>query len=135
MYKHILVAVSFEEDHDPTASILVANVLADKGARVTVLHVADHIPSYAISYMPAEYMRDLRTAIQAELDDLAGQFTNGRGVLVEGHPGRTILEWSEANAVNCIVLDSHRPGLEDYFLGSTASRIVRHAQCSVHVVR
>jgi universal stress protein F len=25
--------------------------------------------------------------------------------------------------------------LQDYFLGSTAGRVVRHAQCSVHVIR
>ena len=135
MYKHILVAVSFEEDHDPTSSIRVARALADTRARVTVLHVTEHVPKYAIAYMPPEYARDLQAAIQAELDDLAAQFRNGRGVVVDGHSGRTVLEWAEENAVDCIVLDSHRPGLEDYFLGSTASRVVRHAQCSVHVVR
>ena len=135
MYKHILVAVAFEEDHDPAASMQAAKVLANKGARFTVLHVTDQFPDYAISYMPEGYVSDLQTAIQASLDDLAGRFKNSRGVMVKGHSGRTILVWAEANAVDCIVLDSHRPGLEDYFLGSTASRVVRHAHCSVHVVR
>ena len=135
MYEHILVAVSFEEEHDPTSSIQAAKALADKGARVTLLHVTEHVPSYAIKYMSQEYARDLQMAVHAELSDLAAQFKNGKGVVVDGHSSRTILEWAEENEVDCIVLDSHRPGLEDYFLGSTASRVVRHAHCAVHVVR
>ncbi len=135
MYKHILVAVSFEEEHDPTNSIRVAKTLADKGAQVTLLHVTEHVPSYAIKYVPPEYARDLKSAIYTELIDLAAQFTGGSAVVIEGHSSRAILDWAEENAVDCIVLDSHRPGLDDYFLGSTASRVVRHAHCSVHVVR
>ena len=34
-----------------------------------------------------------------------------------------------------IVIASHDPGLADYLLGSTAGRVVRHAHCSVLVVR
>jgi nucleotide-binding universal stress UspA family protein len=34
-----------------------------------------------------------------------------------------------------IVLGSHKPDLKDYLLGSNAALIVRHAMCSVWVVR
>jgi len=135
MYKHVLVAVDFDENHEPTKSLEAAQALADKGARVSVLHVKEEIPSFAIAYMPDGYADSLMEAIQSQLDTLAKQFDHGTGVLVEGHSGRTILEWAEANAVDCIVVASHRPDLQDYLLGSTAGRIVRHAQCSVHVVR
>ncbi len=40
-----------------------------------------------------------------------------------------------AHAVDCIVIGSHKPGLSDYLLGSTAARVVRHAPCAVHVYR
>ena len=40
----------------------------------------------------------------------------------------------EKNA-DMIIIASHRPGLQDYFLGSTAAKVVRHATCSVLVVR
>ena len=36
---------------------------------------------------------------------------------------------------DCIVIGSHKPGLIDYLLGSTAARVVRHAPCAVHVLR
>jgi nucleotide-binding universal stress UspA family protein len=34
-----------------------------------------------------------------------------------------------------IVMASHRPELKDYLLGPNAARVVRHAECSVLVVR
>ena len=55
--------------------------------------------------------------------------------VVEGHAGRSIVDYAEKNGVDLIVIASHRPGLQDFFLGSTAARVVRHAQCCVHVLR
>ena len=49
--------------------------------------------------------------------------------------GRAITEHAKENAIDCIVVASHRPGLQDIFIGSTADWVVRHAPCSVHVVR
>jgi len=37
--------------------------------------------------------------------------------------------------VDLIIVGSHKPGLQDYLLGSTAARVVRHAMCSVLVGR
>jgi len=85
--------------------------------------------------MPGSYELGLKETIRNRLEGLAAQFENGVGVLIEGHSGQTILEWAEANEVDCIVIMSHQPGLQDYFLGNKAGRVVRHARCSVHVVR
>ena len=43
-------------------------------------------------------------------------------------------EASEWDA-DLVVVGSHRPVMSDYLLGSNAKTIVRHAQCSVLVVR
>ena len=56
-------------------------------------------------------------------------------VVVDGHSARTILDYAEEHGVDCIVMASHRPDITDYFLGSTAARVVRHAACAVHVLR
>lgn len=135
MYQHILVTVAFDTDHAPERSLQAARLLSSSDTKVTVLHVKEKIPSYAISYVPADYEAELKTTIRDQLEGLAAQFQNGAGVLIEGHTGQAILEWASTNQVDCIVIKSHRPGLQDYFLGSTASRVVRHAQCSVHVIR
>ena len=53
----------------------------------------------------------------------------------EGAPASTILDVAGELSVDMIVIGSHDPGLADYFLGSVAARVVRHAHCSVLVVR
>ena len=135
MYKNVLVPVSFDEDRDAAGAAEVAKVLAGDDGRITLLHVMEQIPAYAISYMPTEYLVESREAIEAELAELAAQMPRTQGVVINGHSGRTIVDWAEENGVDCIVIASHRPGMQDLLLGSTAHQVVRHANCAVHVVR
>jgi len=135
MYSHVLVPISFDEDRDAAGAARVARLLAGDDGRITLLHVMEQIPSYAISYMPREYLTESRAAIEADLAERAAALPRAEGVVVEGHSGRTILDWAEANKVDCIVIASHRPGMQDLLLGSTAGQVVRHAACAVHVVR
>ncbi|MBZ0123677.1 MAG: universal stress protein [Roseovarius sp.] len=135
MYKHVLVPVSFDEDRDAAGAAAVARLLAGEEGRITILHVLEQIPSYAISYMPQEYLSESRAAIEAELAGMADELPNAEGALVDGHSGRTILDWAGDHGVDCIVIASHRPGMQDLLLGSTATQVVRHAKCAVHVVR
>lgn len=135
MYKHILVTVGFDTEHDAEQSLRVAKVLADENTRTTVLHVKEAIPGYVVAYMPENYDVGVKKEFLAKLKGLANQVDHGAAALVEGHSGRTIVDWAEANDVDCIIIDSHRPGLQDYLLGSTAARVVRHAKCAVHVIR
>jgi universal stress protein F len=135
MYNNILVPISFDEDRDSTGAIKVAKTLADAGATITLIHVMEQIPTYAITYMPTEYINESRNAIQTELRALAEDIPGGKAMLVEGHSGRTILDWADKHGVDCIVIASHRPGMQDLLLGSTATTVVRHAQCAVHVLR
>ena len=46
-----------------------------------------------------------------------------------------ILEYADDNEIDLIIINSHRPGLQDYLLGSTAAKVVRHAKCAVLVER
>lgn len=135
MYSNILVPIAFDETRDSDGALEAAKALADEGARITLLHVMEYVPAYAITYLPTDYLEASRKAIAVSLQEKAAELENGVGVLVEGHSGKTILEWAGENEVDCIVIASHRPGAADLILGSTAARVVRHAQCAVHVVR
>ena len=88
-----------------------------------------------MSYITQELQNELRVALHNELEKLAKRLPGAEGHVVEGHSGRTILEYANEYRNDLIIIASHRPGLEDYFLGSTASHVVRHASCAVHVVR
>ena len=110
-------------------SVMYHNIL------VPVVFDNEHVPSYAISYIPQELQDELRVGIRQELDKLAKRMPGAEGHVIEGHSGRTIVEYAKEHRNDLIIIASHRPGLEDYFLGSTASHVVRHASCAVHVVR
>lgn len=135
MYKKILVPVSFDDDRNVAAAVEVAKLLSDADGTVVMLHVMEQIPSYAVSYIPEGFNENAKQAITVSLSDLAKDVPNAVCAVIEGHSGRTILDWAGENSVDCIVIASHRPGMQDYFLGSTAAQVVRHANCAVHVVR
>lgn len=135
MYHNILVPISFDPDRDISGPMKLARMLCTEGGSVTLLHVVEQIPSYAISYMPQDYLIQTRKALQSELDSLAASLPNAKGLVIEGHSGRSILDWADANNPDLIIIASHRPGMQDLLLGSTATQVVRHASCAVHVVR
>ena len=135
MYNHILVPVSFDDDRNAPQAVSVAKKLRAEGGLITLLHVMEQIPSYAVNYVPEGFHDEAKVAIAASLKDLAEGVENVSAEVVEGHSGRTILDWAEERGPDLIVIASHRPGLQDYFLGSTAAQVVRHAQCSAHVLR
>ena len=135
MYNNILVPISFDDERDMSSSLKVAQLLAAPDANITLLHVIEHIPNYAVSYMPENYLHEARVAIQGRLEDIAEPISNAKGVLIDGHSGRSILDWADDHSADLIILASHRPGMADLLLGSTAAKVVRHATCAVHVVR
>lgn len=136
MYKTILIPV--DVGHDGLAANLVetAKALGGKGAHYTVMFAMDVIPSYIAAEIPDnvidENRHDVRDRLQAMIEE-AG--LTAEVVVSSGHAASAILDHAESHGTDCIVIASHRPGLSDYFLGSTAARVVRHAQCSVHVLR
>ncbi|WP_444462847.1 universal stress protein [Rhodobacter capsulatus] len=135
MYANIIVPVAFDEEHNPDTALNVARTLAAPEARVTIVHVMADVPGYAISYMPEGYDAELRQTLQNQLDALANDFENGAGVLRQGHAANEILDLVDEIGADCIVIAGHRPGFGDYLMGSTAARVVRHAPCSVMVLR
>ncbi len=48
-----------------------------------------------------------------------------------GSPSPVILDEANERDVDLIIIASHHPGIRDYLIGSTASRVVLHADCSI----
>lgn len=46
-----------------------------------------------------------------------------------------ILQVAEDTGADQIVIGAHRPQVTDYLLGTNSARVVRHATCSVNVIR
>lgn len=135
MYKNILVPVVFDKQHDNHTSFEIARALAADGAKFTVVHVLETIPNYAAAEIPKEVLIRARIGIEKSLNETAKALPGARPELILGHAGRAIVDYASKANIDCIVMASHRLGLSDLFLGSTAARVVRHAKCSVHVIR
>ncbi len=135
MYKNILVPIILDGEHDTDASFNAARALASPEAAFTVLHVLEAIPNYAKTEIPGSVVANRQQEFAHSLTEAAKGLPGAKAQLISGHSGRSILDYAEANDIDCIVIASHQPGLEDFFLGSTASRVVRHAKCAVHVIR
>jgi len=52
-----------------------------------------------------------------------------------GSAGHEILNTADQDKTDLIVIASHQPVLSDYLLGSAEGRVMRHARCTVMVLR
>ena len=135
MFKNILIPVALDHQADLDKTIAIARVLQGDGGKITVVGVVEDIPSYVAEYVTVRPSTKIQQAIRDRLQmAVAGQ--DGIDVeVVTGKPGVAIAEMAEKTKADLIVIRSHRPGIEDYFLGSTASRVVRRSHCAVMVLR
>ncbi|MDJ0610903.1 MAG: universal stress protein [Kiloniellales bacterium] len=139
MIKTILVPVDVAAEEPAGAALGLARDLADKyGGRLVLLNVVEEVPGYVISQLPTGFHQKALDEAGALLKGIAaknGLADSADTVIREGHPSTQILEYAEEISADMIVIASHDPGLADYFLGSVAARVVRHAHCSVLVAR
>ena len=136
MYKNIIVAIDLAHGEAGKELIDRAKALIDEGGAIRLVHVLEDVPSYIAAELP----RDLNDRRQAEAKvelNLLTQGVPGNCVaeVRTGAPASQILQAAEDHGADLVMIASHRPGLSDYFIGSTAARVVRHAQCSVLIER
>ncbi len=136
MYKRILVPVEPSHSERHQKALDAAQALADPDAKIFALTVIEPVPGY---FAMAESLPDIQLQASkktlTELQALVGEGTQISAEVLHGHAAAEINSFAEREDVDCIVIASHKPGLSDYFLGSTAARVVRHAPCAVHVLR
>lgn len=133
MYKSILVPVAYEAGFDISREIEVAQALVAPSGTVTLLHVMDPVPVFAIDYMPQGWREELERAIEDDMQRKAATLPGGRVAIVQDDPAHAIIDWANAQGVDCIVMATHRSNRA--LFGSTASRVARHASCAVHLIR
>lgn len=136
MYKTIIVAVDISHGELGKGLVDKALQLLDAGGKIRLLHVLEEIPSYIAAEMPSNLGERRNAEARMELKALAQEMKVSAEVEVrQGAASGQILQCAEDHDADLIMIASHRPGLSDYFIGSTAARVVRHAQCSVLISR
>lgn len=139
MFKTILVPVDISQlDAAIQALSLAKDVAKARGGKIVLLNVVEEVPNYIAAEIPAEVLANSIERAEIELVAFAereGMSGEAEIVVRRGHAARDILAFASERKADMIVMASHDPGLVDYFLGSVAGHVVRHAHCSVLVVR
>jgi nucleotide-binding universal stress UspA family protein len=134
MYQKIILALSLEHGISEKA-IRLARVMKSDGGEIIAIHVYEPLQGSVSAFVSAEAVAD---SLQHAKDALAKRIADQPDVsseLIKGHSGRAITDYAAKIGADCIIIGSHKPGLRDFLLGSTSARVVRHAPCSVHVLR
>ncbi len=140
MFKKILVPIDVSQSDSGEASVKIASGLAGKtGAKLILLNVIGDIPNLVANQLPSNYTETIEKSSAEVLEEVASRngLASGSYELQTSH-GQIydkIIEAAKKGGVDLIVIASHQPDLSDYLLGSTAGKVVRHAHCSVLVVR
>lgn len=131
-----------QPDHETPVLRRAAQLAAMDKARLDVMTVLpDFGTSMVGSYFKADYQEqavaEMRKALSDLVEKVLGAEANARArhVVTTGTVYEEVLRVARVDKATLIVIGSHRPMLRDYLLGPNASRVVRHSDCSVFVVR
>lgn len=140
MYKRIILAVDLGETPAPAKGLAEALELAKAwGGDLRLVNVQPVVPATFMEYVPADFDAEQTKRAQESLDEIIAGIdlpaNRKSGAARAGGIYHELLQEASDWDADLIVVGSHRPVMSDYLLGSNAKTIVRHAQCSVLVVR
>ena len=139
----VLCAVDITRPNEDAHVLQAAKRLADMdGAQLDVITV---MPDFGATIVGAYFQdHDVETAKDGASEGLTafcvkalGEEANGslRHVVALGSVYEEVLKTAKISKADLIVIGANKPDFKDYLLGPNAARVVRHAACSVYVVR
>ena len=141
MYQDILLTVDLA---DPSASRKPLEVaISHAEAFGSILHVMSVVPDFGMSivgnFFPADHEQRTLEAVRQRLHAFTAEWIpkglKVQHVIARGTAYEEILRMAEQIGCDLIVLGASRSDMKDFLLGPNAARVVRHARCSVLVVR
>jgi nucleotide-binding universal stress UspA family protein len=139
----VLCALDISEpEHEAPVLRRAAQIAELDNARLDVMTVVPGMGASVVSnYLGPDFhekaVAEARKSLEAMVIDVLGAEANAkaRHVVATGTVYEEVLHAAKTDGADLIVIGSHRPQLRDYLLGPNASRVVRHSDCSVFVVR
>ena len=140
----ILLAVD-DSKYSEAAAQAIVRQMRPEGAEVYVFHVV--VPLLIIPYGYMGQVETIEAAQQERLKEgkeLAGRTAQqlrsagfqAYAVTEEGEPKTAILEKAAQWTADVIFMGSHgRKGIDRFLIGSASEAVLRHAHCSVEIVR
>lgn len=139
MFEKILLPVDLQEPSSWEKALPVALQMAkDYGAELHVLTAVPPIPAQIYASFPEDFEAKMVEEGKAAIEAFAAEVAKDHKAVAhvaQGQAYDAIIDLAKKQKIDLIVMASHRPELKDYLLGPNAARVVRHADCSVMVVR
>ena len=131
----VLVAV----DNSEASRIAVAEVASrpwPKSTAFEVLSVADTAPVAIAPDLEAGILKSADEAVRCAAQRLSAVGIESASFVLTGDAKTVVVDYANRAKVDLIVVGSHRESaVMQFFLGSVARAVVRHAHCSVEIVR
>ncbi len=140
MFKHVLAAIDLGDEIN---SLKVLNAALEVIAGEDTLHVVTVVPDYGLSivgsYFPSGHEQQMidkaKEGLHAFTQKHVPAGTPVQHIVGHGQIYEEIINAARTAGADLIVVGAARPELKDYLLGPNASRVMRHANQSVLVVR
>ena len=140
MFNSILVPIDLADtDLARPAIETAASLSKSSGGKVRLVNIMAMTPVMLAEYVPPDFDAQQRQSSNEALAIVARESgIDAKRISTSIRQGgiyHEILEEAADVKADLIVMTSHRPSMQNYFLGSNAGHIVRYAKCSVLVVR
>ena len=141
MFKDILMPIDLE--HESSWTFALPKAIEQCKAGGGNLHVMAVVPGMGMSivgsFFPEDFEQKAKQAAQERLQAFVEENVlsdiESRSIIGNGTVYEEILRVAGEIGCDGIVMAASRPELKHYLLGPNAARVVRHANCSVLVVR
>jgi nucleotide-binding universal stress UspA family protein len=138
LFQDIVVPTDYGEAAQRAAD-LACELARQFRARLTLLHVwSVPTPAYAerVSLPIEEMQAGAQRALEIEAARLRPKFPAIESLLIRGQPWSAIVEAVTEHGFDLVVMGTHgRRGVERFFVGSVADRVVRTSHVPVLTVR
>jgi len=141
MPDNILFPVDLEHTVEAEKALKITIEEAQRSkARLTVMTVAPGfgmpiVASYFEKGAVKSALKEIARHLKQYVDDNVPDDIETRAIVVEGNPAELILKQAQNDNIDLIVIASHNSQIENLLLGSCAAKVVRHAHCTVTVVK
>lgn len=140
MFQKILLTIDLADTDIARGAIDRAVEIASKGGgTLRLVYVRPLMPLMMLEYVPDGFDAERQADDEAKLKEIADKLALPAGrvsmAVRQGGVYPEVIAEAQSWGADVIVAGSHRPAMSTYLLGSNAAAIVRHAPCSVLVVR
>jgi nucleotide-binding universal stress UspA family protein len=139
VFKKLLVPVDIADPNPARPALATAAYLVDAEAEICLIYVIPFMVDAALEYLPKNFFDAEAAQAKEQLQAMALEAglpqSRTRLAVPCGAIHHLVLEEATKFDADLIIIGSHKPSASSYFLGSSASAILRHATCSVLVRR